>query len=150
MSTEDLRAGLTIVVNFHPKQPDWSLGTGRARRFIGKTPIYNLSAMQVGFSGGDVILATGDCKQDVRHKLHSDAYGVWDAIRALGASDYNNSLWCQTSSGFWLPCDSYLIGRWPTPVRGNTVDNVYVKFGMSKTGKCVVVISCHPSSEDEE
>lgn len=140
----------TSVVNFRPEEPDWTLGELWRHRFISKKPLYNLTALQTAFSSQDVLLVTKDCRKDVEEVLQSDADDVWRAVQGLKAGNYVNSQWCSTSGRSWVPCDAYVVEIWPVKVDGDTIRDLYLKFGMSKTGKCLLVISCHPSGDEDE
>ncbi|WP_310630806.1 hypothetical protein [Paraburkholderia sp.] len=150
MSHNDLQPQLTTVVNYRPDEPDWSLGEEARHRYIGKNCLYDLAAVKASFQLDDVLLVTKDCKHDVTVRLQSEIADVWAAIQGLTDKQYRNSQWCRTSGKSWVPCDAYRVITWPVEVDGAPMSDVYVKFGMSKAGKCLLIVSCHPSGDEYE
>lgn len=142
---------LTIVVNFRPEQPEWHREPTDRERYIGKQQLYDLKKLQsVPLTGETALLTTRDCKHDVAIKLESDLEIVLDALKLLTEDNYVNSQWCRTTGKSWIPCDAYLVPKWPVKVKGSDQYNVYIKFGMSKAGKCLLIVSCHPSGDENE
>lgn len=150
MPNNEIQREFTTVVNYRPDEPDWSLGVESRHRYIGKKCLYDLGAVQQSMSVADMLLVTHDCKHDVTVRLQSEIEDVWNAIQALTGAQYLNSQWCRTSGKSWVPCDAYRVLTWPAEVSGAVMNDVYVKFGMSKAGKCLLIVSCHPSGDEYE
>lgn len=139
---------LTSVVNYWPEMPPLIMGSikGDVRK-IGVTPIYNLDELLKQFPVKDFLPVTRGCKDDLA-ELQWETKHILRALRAATSDCYRNSLWCQTSSSSWLPCDAYVVRNQKTGDTPARNVDVYIKIGLSRpTGKAVLVVSCHESEE---
>jgi hypothetical protein len=81
----------------------------------------------------------------VLNLFDSDLVQVADLIRALTTADYIDSEWCENGKGALAACDAYRIRRQETiPATGRSMTVAYfVKFAIGKTGRLVLMVSCH-------
>jgi hypothetical protein len=93
---------------------------------------------------------TRKCQNDVR-KLDLDQVGVASLVNdAIKNGKFNNSEWCvQDPTGPWAACDAYVLKRkeWNTYSYKELQCEYYVKFSIPKSGRLLLLISCH-SPED--
>ncbi|WP_124919343.1 RING finger protein [Burkholderia cepacia] len=142
------------MVNYWPSQPTWSPKPTFKEREISSGKIYDLALVKEHLrKNGDFIPGTTKCRTDIVEKFGWDKGQLLPAILDSEDGHYWNSLWCKLTSGYWMPCDSYVLPRYAKridQIDQPTVD-VYIKFGLSKqTGTCILIVSCHPSGEDDE
>lgn len=94
-------------------------------------------------------LWTNDCQKDVQN-LELDHEGVMELIRsALINGKFINAQWCQQKPGGpWAACDAYSVTRseWIEAAFKSMDIQYYVKFALNKSGKLLLVVSCHTSS----
>jgi hypothetical protein len=93
-------------------------------------------------------LWTRDAVKDVRDKLELDMNDLIELLRLIstGKAAYLKSEWCvQKPTGPWAACDSYRIQREEWIKHANKYMSIeyYVKFAIGKTGKLLLIISCH-------
>jgi len=91
---------------------------------------------------------TEKCTKDLQ-SLTIDADDLCDLIRAaVQTGRFRGAEWCvQKPSGPWAACDAYSLTRQeyvPNAHRNMNVE-YYVKFAIAKTGKLLLVASCHLS-----
>ncbi|MBL8399538.1 MAG: hypothetical protein JNL00_00575 [Candidatus Accumulibacter sp.] len=91
-----------------------------------------------------VKLWTGKCRRDVAN-LTLDAADVGALLQELTERDYRDSEWCDNGKGAWAACDAYNLRRNEyVETAGKTFRMEYfLKFALSKTGKLVLMVSCH-------
>lgn len=94
-------------------------------------------------------LWTRDCQRDVQN-LALDHEGVLALIRhALSNGRFLNAQWCQQKPGGpWAACDAYSVIRteWIDAAFKSLDIEYYVKFALNKSGKLLLLVSCHTSS----
>lgn len=93
---------------------------------------------------------TRKCAADLQ-KLMLDADDLADLLResVLGGR-FIGSEWCQqTPDGPWAACDAYALSRreWVAVAHRKMPMEYYLKFAIGKTGKILLLISCHLSEE---
>lgn len=100
-------------------------------------------------STGAFTLWTNDCQKDVQN-LELDHDGVMELIRyALSNGRFLNAQWCQQRPGGpWAACDAYSVIRseWIDAAFKSFNIQYYVKFALNKSGKLLLLVSCHTSS----
>lgn len=117
---------------------------GRAK--ISGGPLYDLARVQALVQGEDPLQAwTEKCRKDVRKWFDDDLRRVAELIGHLKRTDYIDSEWCENGKGAVAACDAYSIGHLETaPATGQSVRMEYfLKFAVGKTGKLLLVVSCH-------
>lgn len=117
-------------------------------RKISGGPLYELARIQALTEQPDTMkLWTGKCRRDAAN-LTLDASDLGGMIRELTGNDYRDSEWCDNGKGFWAACDAYTLKRSEFVERaGKWFSIVYfLKFAESKTGKLVLMVSCHTSN----
>jgi len=98
---------------------------------------------------GAITLWTNDCQKDVQN-LELDHDGVLKLVR-LAVSDgrFLNAQWCQQKpDGPWAACDAYRVTRseWIDSAFKFLDIQYYVKFALNKSGKLLLLVSCHTSN----
>ena len=140
---------LTIMVIFtvisaYSQNPPITEG----RHKIAAGPIYDLLSIQRMLEDESKLIAwTGKCRKDVMRLFDGDLAEVVDLIQRLKLRDYIYSEWCENGHGFIAACDAYTVKR--NEERKDTGEYLtveyFLKFGMSKTGAVLLVVSCHLS-----
>ncbi|EKO3892080.1 hypothetical protein P0F32_003252 [Vibrio metschnikovii] len=91
---------------------------------------------------------TRKCIQNIE-SLALDTDDIRDLLKqAITQGQYVNSEWCvQKPTGPWAACDSYRLQReeWREHAYKYMSCNYYVKFAIGKTGKILLLVSCHVS-----
>lgn len=117
---------------------------GGSRKIIGGL-LYALAEIQaLAATPGTVNLWTAKCRRDVAN-LALDAADVGALLQELTERDYRDSEWCDNGKGAWAACDAYHLRRNEyVETAGKTFRMEYFfKFALSKTGKLVLMVSCH-------
>jgi hypothetical protein len=71
---------------------------------------------------------------------------------ALSNGRYLNSQWCEhRKGGAWSACDAYSVVKsvWNPYMHKDLDTKWYIKFAIGKTGKLILIVSCHTSDEQE-
>ena len=109
-------------------------------------PLYDLARVKTLVANeNQIFLWTAKCRRDVLNLFDSDLAQVAELILGLTAADYIDSEWCENSQGALAACDAYRIRRLetaPATSRAMTV-SYFVKFAIGKTGRLVLLVSCH-------
>jgi len=92
---------------------------------------------------------TKKCTADLQ-KLLLDTDDLVDLLResVLGGR-FIGSEWCrQTPDGPWAACDAYALYRreWVAVAHRDMPMEYYLKFAIGKTGKILLLVSCHLSA----
>lgn len=109
-------------------------------------PLYDLARVQaLAADENQLFLWTAKCRRDVLNLFDSDLGLVAELLQGLRPSDYRDSEWCENGKGALAACDAYGIRRRETiPATGQTLTvDYYVKFAIGKTGRLVLLVSCH-------
>lgn len=96
---------------------------------------------------GTVNIWTEKCRRDAAN-LTLNTSDLGKMIRELTNNDYRDSEWCDNGKDFWAACDAYTLMRSEfNEYAGKWFRNKYfLKFAESKTGKLVLMVSCHTSN----
>lgn len=119
-----------------------------AARRISGGPLYDSNDVFKILRQGDgsTIPWTNKCTRDI-HRLELDIADVRKLIKeTLEKGRYKNSQWCeQAPSGPWAACDAYSLKRkeWVENAKKEMEFEYYVKFAIGKTGKILLLVSCH-------
>jgi|Laugresbdmm110sd_1035091.scaffolds.fasta_scaffold16673_3 hypothetical protein len=142
-------SNLTIMVIFtvisaYSQNPPITEG----RHKIAGGPIYDLLSIQSMLEDETKLIAwTGKCRKDLMKLFDGDLAEVVDLIQRLKSHDYIDSEWCDNGHGFIAACDAYRVRR--DEERKDTGERLtveyFLKFGISKTGAVLLVVSCHLS-----
>lgn len=114
-------------------------------------PLYDSKQVLSLLNKGDnnTIPWTRRCKADLQ-RMSFDIADARALIKdALRSGQYLNSQWCeQKPSGPWAACDAYRLVRdeWNEYAHKEFRIEYYVKFAIGKTGKILLLISCHLST----
>lgn len=96
----------------------------------------------------NIIVWTRKCGSDLQ-SLGIDLEDVAELIRTgLEKGIFLGSQWCeQKRNGPWAACDAYRIFRleWSEVAHKEISVEYYIKFAINKTGKLLLVVSCHLS-----
>ena len=117
---------------------------GGSRKITGGS-LYTLAEIQaLAATPGNVNLWTTKCRRDVAN-LTMDVADVGALLQELTERDYRDSEWCDNGKGAWAACDAYNLRRNEyVETAGKTFRMEYfLKFALSKTGKLVLMVSCH-------
>lgn len=136
-------------VNVSAYQGEPPTSTGEQRVYL-PGPIYPVEDVLRILSQGDeqTRLWTRACIRDVTNMAFELAE-VRELVRlAIIDGVYANSQWCiQKPNGPWAACDSYRLSRqeWIDSANKMMSLEYYVKYAISKTGKILLLVSCHMS-----
>ncbi len=114
-------------------------------RKIPDGPLYKLAEIQtVAAAPGAVQLWTAKCRRDAAN-LTLDAADVGTMLQELTGRDYRDSEWCDNGKGAWAACDAYTLRRleYLESASKSFRMEYFLKFALSKTGKLVLMVSCH-------
>lgn len=132
-------------------QPPCKAGSDRI--YIADGPLYSSELVRALLStaGDNTKLLTERCRKDVQ-KMGFDIDDVKQLVcAALSSGSYLKSEWCivgQTDKAIsWAACDSYRLFRneWVEYAHKEMRYEYYVKFAIGKTGKLLLLVSCHLS-----
>jgi hypothetical protein len=103
-----------------------------------------LTVLKLGVVGTS--LFTDDCRTDVAFESWSLREVIKLVDEAMQRGNYKNSQWCRQGVIDQdvvpcAPCDAYKV-RFMHATKGLT--DYYIKFAISKTGKLLLIFSCHP------
>jgi len=120
---------------------------GKTRKIAGG-PLYALARIKALTKLPDAVnLWTAKARRDVANLAMAPA-DVGDMIRQLTEHDYRDSEWCDNGKGSCAACDAYALTRDEyVEHAGKSYRMVYfLKFAESRTGKLVLIVSCHTSN----
>lgn len=115
-------------------------------------PLYEVKHVLDILSGGDekTIPWTKKCINYLQN-LALDSSGACTLVQdAVTQGKYLNSQWCeQKTNGPWAACDAYRLFRdeWAENAHKYMRFEYYVKFAIGKTGKILLLVSCHPPQQ---
>jgi hypothetical protein len=121
-------------------------GDGKTRKIDGG-PLYDLARIKALSGLPDAVnLWTAKARRDVANLAMAPA-DVGAMIRQLTERDYRDSEWCDNGQNC-AACDAYALTRDEYMEHaGKSFRMVYfLKFAESKTGKLVLIVSCHTSN----
>lgn len=120
----------------------------RDDRRISGGPLYLAVEVLALLGQGEKVLVpwTRKCKNDLM-RLSLDNEGALELVcEALRNGRYRNSEWCeQQPSGPWAACDAYQLSRreWVEAAHKEMTFDYFIKFAIGKTGKVLLLVSCH-------
>lgn len=139
-----------IVSRFQGTLPT---GGSEAARKIPGGPLYPPDDVlgMLHREGNSVIHAwTKKCVQDMQ-KWSLDTDDLVELLEiALNSGCFIGSEWCQQEpNGPWAACDAYSLMRqeWISAARREMDCEYYIKFAIGKTGRVLLLVSCHPPRE---
>lgn len=135
-----------VVLSEYSTDVPAQLGIGRIK--IEGGPLYALARVQKLVDSSECIkLFTRTCIADVHKLFDSDYERVACLIQALDTCNYIDSQWCENGKNGIAACDAYRIRRTEVIAVTNkpTTVEYFVKFAVGKTGKLVLLVSCHLS-----
>jgi len=105
----------------------------------------------LGNDGSEPIITwTKKCTSDVQ-RLSLDDDDLIELVQiAVYGGRFIGAEWCeQKPGGPWAACDAYSIIRkeWIPAARKEMDFEYYIKFAIGKTGKILLLTSCHPPEE---
>ena len=123
--------------------------TDRSDRKISDGPLYPAEEfLRLLETEQTVVPWTKKCAADVQN-LVLDGDDLTDLLReAVSGGRFTGSEWCrQTPNGPWAACDAYSLIRseWMDVVRKEIRMEYYLKLAVGKTGKILLLVSCHLS-----
>lgn len=96
--------------------------------------------------GQPIIPWTRKCIEDIQNLVLSEL-DLNELIQiAVTTGTFRGSEWCQRqAAGPWAACDAYSLVRreWMARAYKEMDIDYYIKFAIAKTGKVVLVASCH-------
>ena len=121
---------------------------GKEREIQGG-PLYDKDQiLQLLTEEKNIIVWTSKCADDLQY-WGIDLEDVTELIRTgLDKGIFLGSQWCeQKKNGPWAACDAYRISRveWSNVAHKGISVEYYIKFAINKTGKLLLVVSCHLS-----
>lgn len=136
----------TIISRYIGELP---LNGGGSRKISGG-PLYPADEVLalLSASGSSAVNAwTDKCVRDIQ-KWALDADDLCELMTiALRSGRFRGAEWCvQRPNGPWAACDAYSLMRqeWMPHAHREMDMEYYIKFAIAKTGKVLLVISCHP------
>ena len=125
---------------------------GVDRKILTGKPIYSVGRVKKLLEKGEkgLTIWTRKGSQNLK-KWELEHDDVLELLRmALTHGQYLGSLWCvQKPTGPWAACDHYSVIRkeWYEAASKDLAVEYYVKFAVNKSGKLLLVVSCHPSED---
>lgn len=135
-----------FVLSEYSTSAPTQLGVGRIK--IEGGPLYDLARVKQLVGDPDCInLFTRMCIGEVHKLFDSDTEKVAALIQALDSRDYIDSEWCENGKSGVAACDAYRIRRSEviSATSKLTMVEYFLKFAVGKTGKLVLLVSCHLS-----
>lgn len=127
---------------------DLPLDDGACRKIAGG-PLYAVDevlALLAESNAQAVRVWTRKCQSDMQ-KLSLDIDDVRALVTiAVRSGRFLGAQWCiQHPNGPWAACDAYSLIRseWIDPAQKEMAMEYYLKFAIAKTGKLLLVVSCH-------
>ena len=125
--------------------------TDRSDRKISAVPLYPAKeVLKLLKTTQAVHLWTKKCIADVQ-RLALDGDNLNDLLQeAVSSGRFTGSEWCQQRpDGPWAACDAYSLIRseWIEVARKEIRMEYYLKLAVAKTGKILLLVSCHLSQE---
>lgn len=139
-----------LNVSAYQGSPPNSATVKDQRIYIEGGPLYPVDDVLALLAAGDgqTLLWTRKCKNDVA-QLTFEIADLRELLRqGLTKAQYLNSEWCvQKPTGPWAACDSYRLRRneWIKHAHREMCIEYYVKFAIAKTGRLLLLVSCHTS-----
>ena len=99
---------------------------------------------------GGLLPWTRKCVMDMENLTFDNLNAIELIEDALKGGRFRNSEWCvQNPSGPWAACDAYELVRkeWVQAAHKEMPFDYFVKFAIGKTGKILLLVSCHPSQD---
>jgi hypothetical protein len=113
-----------------------------------KNPLYESAAILEILEEKQPIPWANGCISDMQ-KWSFDGSDLQDLTRyALEHGRYIDSEWCkQKPNGAWAACDAYRFTRreWNDNANKEMSFDYYIKVAIGKSGKVLLLASCHPS-----
>jgi len=129
--------------------------SAQASRDIAGGPLYQPAEVRALLEKGEAAIVpwTRKCKNDLL-RLSLDLTDAQALVReALQQGRFRNSEWCeQQPNGPWAACDAYQLLRkeWVKAAYKEMAFEYYVKFAIGKTGKLLLLVSCHEPQERDK
>lgn len=143
---------VNTLVNVSAYQGLPPLEEGASNRVISPGPLYAKNEiLNVLAMGEDSLLPwTRGCREDMQ-RLAMEIPDAINLVReALTSGSYLKSEWCvQKPTGPWAACDVYRLFRYEA-IKNSQNEmrfEYYVKFAIGKTGKLLLLVSCHLSRD---
>jgi hypothetical protein len=134
---------ITIILSEYSSAPPTAVGRVK---IASPGPLYDLTRVQaLAADENQLVLWTAKCRKDVLNLFDSDLAQLGGLIQALTPADYIDSEWCENGRGALAACDAYRVRRqeW-APATGKPMTvSYFLKFAIGKTGRLVLVVSCH-------
>ena len=122
-------------------------GVGQERE-IKNGPLYDKDHVLELSTEENIVVWIDKCGCDLQY-LGIDLEEVAELIKAsLKKGTFLGSQWCkQKTNGPWAACDAYRISRseWNYMLHKGILNEYYIKFAINKTGRSLLVVSCHLS-----
>lgn len=121
-------------------------GDGKTRKIDGG-PLYDLARIKALSGLPDTVnLWTAKARHDAANLAMAPA-DVGGMIRQLTEHDYRDSEWCDNGKGSCAACDAYALTRDEYVEHAGTSYRLvyFLKFAESRTGRLVLIVSCHTS-----
>jgi len=120
-------------------------------RRIANGPLYEEEEIRAILESSDqpVIPGTARCIEQVADLEFTGKDLVQLIFDCLDRGRFLNSQWCQTKdNGPWAACDGYRVRRreWFDSLSKKLEIEYYVKFGIARSKRTIVLISCHTPS----
>lgn len=138
----------TILSRFTAALP--TNGSIAARRIKGGGLYDRLEVLEMldGKSSEVVIPWTRKCGEDLQKFAMNRSDAAHLLLLCMREGIFLGSEWCQQKpNGAWAACDAYTVAyrEWNEAARKNFLIEYYLKFAIGRTGKVLLVASCHPS-----
>lgn len=123
-----------------------------ADRSIKGGPLYVAQQVLCVLERGEsaIHLWTRKCISDTK-RFDLDLEQALDLVgAAVKNGKFKGSQWCvDKPGGSWVACDSYQVclRQWIEAARKNMDFEYYIKFAIGRTGKVLLIVSCHPPEE---
>jgi hypothetical protein len=103
-----------------------------------------------GDSSQSVVPWTKKCIHDLQNYDMNNEDAARLLERCMLEGSFLGAMWCrQRPDGPWAACDAYRVSfsEWNQAAHKNFLVKYYVKYAIGRSGKVLLVVSCHPSEE---
>ena len=136
-----------ITINTSTTPSNGNLPADGETRKIDVGPLYDLARIKALTELPDAVnLWAAKARRDVANLAMAPA-DVGDMIRQLTERDYRDSEWCDNGKSC-AACDAYALTRdeYIEHAGKSYGMEYFLKFAESRTGKLVLIVSCHTSN----
>ena len=136
-----------IVLSRYTENPP--LYCAGAQRGIKNGPLYPPEEVIAMATNADSIRpSTRKCLKDMQSLGLDNSSLATLVIMAVQVGCYRGSMWCKLKERSIAACDEYVVvdSTWSEAASKELDCTFYIKFAISRTGKLLLLVSCHLST----